>query len=382
MGKKRMAFVDLCNYADWPMGGMLQYELQILETLTEQYQVDLWGVRVDGKSPDPVIVKGRSYPVQTFAHVRRGRRLIPNFWRGLALGKNRRAFAPYDIIYVHTGSCAVAAAWRLKTENNLLVYHQHGLQYLSDASLKTLLQRPFMKLAQETADFSFVVTGPEELKAYAKTRRQQERLVAVGSPVNTAVPKEERQSSPLLTFLYAGRLAPIKRVPLLVDLFGQFCRRHEEDCRLLIVGDGEEHEAVRRAIESNGLQPQVRLTGAVAAAEVASYLRQADVFLTASAGEGVSLAVLEAYAAGLPVVCFSVPGLQEQVRDGHTGAVAREGDKEGFLTAMERVADQRQTLSAYCREEASRYSKETIGAQIAAEIERRYEKNQRHFTGL
>lgn len=381
MKQKRMAFIDLCNFFDWPMGGMLQYELQILETMTAQYAVELWGVRVDGESPPPVPICGVNYPVQTFANVKRGRRLLPNFWKGLAISKYRDAFSKYDILYVHTGSCAVAAALFLKTPKNLLVYHQHGLQYREDASLKTLLQRPFMKLAQEMADFSFVVTGPEELHAYAKTRRQQEKLVAIGSPVNLSPRTGLRGNSPL-TFLYVGRFAPIKRVPLLIDLFARYCQTLDVDCQLLLVGAGEEEAAVRQAIAASGLQQRICLVGPVAAEQVGRYLQQSDVFLTASAGEGVSLAVLEAFAAGLPVVCFSVPGLREQVRDGQTGAVVQAEDKVGFVSAMNRVVQQRQVLSARCREEAKRFSKQSIGAQIAEEIERRYEKNQRHSAGL
>ena len=43
---KKMAFVDLTNYYDWPVGGMIRYEQQILAVLTEFYEIDLWGVSV------------------------------------------------------------------------------------------------------------------------------------------------------------------------------------------------------------------------------------------------------------------------------------------------------------------------------------------------
>ncbi len=381
-----MAFVDLCNFYDWPMGGMLQYERLILETLTKRFSVDLWGVSVDGIAPEPLMIRGESFPIHTFANAKRGGRLIPNFWRGMSLERYKKELSHYDLIYLHTGSCAVVAALFMKTKTNLLVYHQHGLQYLSDTSLKTLLQRPFMLLAQKMTDFSFVVTGREELEDYLSSGHEalRSKLVAIGSPTEYSPPV----SHPLdktetdCVFLYVGRLAPIKRVPLLVELFEQFCRQRGTSCRLDIVGDGEDRKAVERAIIKNGVEKQVRLIGSVPATKVSQYLLGADVFVTASAGEGASLAVLEAFIAGLPVVCFPVRGLREQVRDGETGAVAGTEEAPSFVSAMERAFDRRQEMADRCRDEGRKHSKEAIGAQIVEEIEQRYGKDHRCHSGL
>ena len=47
---KKLAFVDLTNYTTWPIGGMLEYELAILPYIAQSFDVDLWGVSVDGVS--------------------------------------------------------------------------------------------------------------------------------------------------------------------------------------------------------------------------------------------------------------------------------------------------------------------------------------------
>ena len=46
--KRKMAFVDLTNFKDWPMGGMLEYELAILPYLAEYYDLDIWGYSLNG----------------------------------------------------------------------------------------------------------------------------------------------------------------------------------------------------------------------------------------------------------------------------------------------------------------------------------------------
>jgi glycosyltransferase involved in cell wall biosynthesis len=110
---------------------------------------------------------------------------------------------------------------------------------------------------------------------------------------------------------------------------------------------------------------------------VKEYLVQADYYITASAGEGASVAVLEAFAAGLPVVCFSVRGLREQVIDQKTGAVAKEETIEGLVKAMEWVMKDRDELSKNCRLACTPYTKDVIGKQIVTEIEDRYGKRKR-----
>ena len=73
---KKMAFVDLTNFKDWPMGGMLQYELKILPALCQMYDVDLWGVSVDNKKNKSLEINGKQYPIYTWANAKTDKRLI------------------------------------------------------------------------------------------------------------------------------------------------------------------------------------------------------------------------------------------------------------------------------------------------------------------
>ena len=383
---KKMAFVDLTDFHAWPVGGMIRYELQILEILTSFYEIDLWGVSVDGNQPKPVLINGKEYPVHIFGAAKKSRRLIPNYWKGLLIGKQWSALEKYDIIYAHTGSCAVACAMKRGNGKALLAYHQHGLNYLADFSLKTLLQRPFMYLAQKMSDVTFVVTGKEELHRYASNKSLCDRLVQIGSPVEA---KESSYKSLCdrrtgKTFIYVGRLSPIKRVHMVVDAFDEFCRKRGNDFQLLIVGDGEEGKRVRKQAEKLEFAKNILLTGTLDSNGVDRYLQLADFYITASAGEGVSVAVLEAFRAGLPVICFSVRGLGEQVEDGRTGIIAQEESVAGLVEAMERAYISGDEMTEHCVEESRKYTPERIGRQIMEELERRDvgKKNQCNYSGL
>jgi len=88
-----------------------------------------------------------------------------------------------------------------------------------------------------------------------------------------------------------------------------------------IVGEGEYKNALYFARHQLGLEGEVELLGALTHEEVLKQLAWADMFLHASVSEGFCNAVLEAQAAGLPVVCSDADGLSENVANGVTGYV-------------------------------------------------------------
>jgi phosphatidylinositol alpha-mannosyltransferase len=110
--------------------------------------------------------------------------------------------------------------------------------------------------------------------------------------------------------LFVGRLSPQKNVPRLIDAVALATRPVE----LTIVGDGSERRPLEASAARRGLR-NVRFVGAAHGDELAAYYRRADAFILASDKEGMPLAVLEAMAAGLPVIATDVPGVRETVGD-------------------------------------------------------------------
>jgi colanic acid/amylovoran biosynthesis glycosyltransferase len=114
-------------------------------------------------------------------------------------------------------------------------------------------------------------------------------------------------------------------------------------CR--IVGGGRLAEALRRQIASLGLEQAVVLAGPAAESAVAAALADADVFvlpsIVAPSGqmEGIPVALMEAMAAGLPVVASRLSGIPELVTDGHDGLLTPPGDAVALAQALERLAD-------------------------------------------
>jgi glycosyltransferase involved in cell wall biosynthesis len=108
--------------------------------------------------------------------------------------------------------------------------------------------------------------------------------------------------------------------------------------RAALVGDGPGLGEVVTALRARGLSDRVELLGA--RGDVSDVLARSDVFVLSSRSEGFPVSILEAMAAGLPVVATDVGGVAEAVVDGETGILVPAGDPEALAAALGRlVAD-------------------------------------------
>jgi glycosyltransferase involved in cell wall biosynthesis len=107
---------------------------------------------------------------------------------------------------------------------------------------------------------------------------------------------------------------------------------------LTIIGDGPELDRVEFCIRDLGLGDCVNLVGSASPECVRETLRESDVFVLSSLSEGISNAVLEAMACGLPVVTTDCGGMSEVVADGVEGFVVPVRDPISMSKAIRRLA--------------------------------------------
>lgn len=135
-----------------------------------------------------------------------------------------------------------------------------------------------------------------------------------------------------------GHLVVRKRHHVLLEAFAEVLRRRPQARLVIIGGDANEpayRERLLREIESHGLEGRARLAGNLPPAQVADWLRAADVFALGTAREGCCNAVLEALAVGLPVVTTPVGDNAEFVRPGENGAIVPVDDAVGLGSAID-----------------------------------------------
>lgn len=132
--------------------------------------------------------------------------------------------------------------------------------------------------------------------------------------------------------VYTGRLHAGKGLAELVTAWIQVSERLPM-ARLWLAGDGPEHNALANQIEAAGLAGRVVLAGSFD--HVDDVLAAADLFVLPSHEEGLSLALLEAMAAGLPIVASDIPGNRLAIRSGNEGILVPPGDPATLADAIE-----------------------------------------------
>ena len=163
-----------------------------------------------------------------------------------------------------------------------------------------------------------------------------------GQSVPSEAPETRASSSAVLSafargpgvkVVFVGRLVPSKSVQTLVEACSILVAGGHA-VTLGVVGAGPEERGLRRLALDAGL-PCVHFAGRTAPRDVDSWLRAAEVFVLPSLEEGRGVVLLEAMAAGLPVVASDVPGPRELVEPGRTGSVFEAGSARSLAAALE-----------------------------------------------
>lgn len=167
-----------------------------------------------------------------------------------------------------------------------------------------------------------------------------------------------------------GRLHPHKDLATLVRAVGLLAARRPA-LRLLVAGDGEERTglAALAASEAPGV---VRLLGD--RDDVPALLAAADAWASSSATEGTPLALLEAMAAGLPIVATDVGGVPDVVRDGREAVLVAPGDPGALAGALDRVLTDRGSAAGLGRAARERHAARYGRAAMVGRVEALYEE--------
>ncbi len=168
-----------------------------------------------------------------------------------------------------------------------------------------------------------------------------------------------------LVLVTVARLDTIKRLDVLIRAVPALAARLPA-IQLLIVGDGPLRDRLRTLAATVGAADHVIFAGAVV--DAARVLPLADLYVTASRGEGLPLAVLEAMAAGLPVVATAVPGHTDVVEDGVTGALVPPDDPERLAAAAAALLPDRSRREAMGRAGRARVEARFPRAQMVAQM--------------
>jgi len=278
----------------------------------------------------------------------------PGAWLGLApftvqLTRTAKRRAPrWDALVSHWAlPSALAAAAARGPRPHLAVFHSADLFLLERLPLRQQLAQ---KIAAGTSSLLFV--SPDHRARFLKLLPALARSEAAGRahvcPMGVDPPGpgtegrralRKRLGFDRFTILSLGRLVPIKGLDQAIRAVAG------QDAELVLAGEGPEQGALASLGRKTGAR--VRFVGLVSGDEKTDYLAAADAFVLPSRpepngrDEGVPTALLEALAAGLPVVASRTGGIPSIIEDEDNGLLVAPGDATALAEALRRLAADR-----------------------------------------
>ncbi len=291
---------------------------------------------------------------------------IDRLWRG-----NRP-----DVVYLATegplGLAALLAA-HARGVRPVSGFHTNFHQYMRHYRLQWL-ETPVMGYLRAVHNATFRTFAPsaDVLEGLRATGFRNLRLLGRG--VDTSVFDPAGRSARLRAgwgagadepvFLFVGRIAAEKNMDLLFRAWARI-RARRPDARLVLVGDGPERAALRKA------HPGVHFAGSRTGADLAAHYASGDFFLFPSTTETFGNVVTEALASGLVVLAFDYAAPRKFIRHGENGFVAPFGDEDAFLRIAESLAEPGRSFDAEraaARETGLGLSWETVLRRFADDI--------------
>ena len=281
-----------------------------------------------------------------------------------------------DIVHTHTakaGAVGRMAALLAGTRRPVVVhtFHGHVLRgYFGRAG--TLLFRA-IETALARATDRLIAVSPEvrdELVALHVAPRGKFSIVRLGIELEPRVrfegdPAEvrRRHGIPAEKFVvgWFGRMTAVKRTDDLLTMLAGV-RERGIDALLLLVGDGDDRERLEQRAHDLGLARSCLFVGYQE--DVAPWYAVCDTVVLTSASEGTPVTIIEALAAGRPVVATRVGGVPDVVDEGETGFLVRPGDTHALAERIQILArdpERRAAMGAAGRERTlSRYAVERL----------------------
>lgn len=188
-------------------------------------------------------------------------------------------------------------------------------------------------------------------------------------------------------FVSVSRLSNEKNIDFMIEAVNSLRSLTDVPFRFLMIGDGHQRDRLQQKIDDLGLNRHFTLVGAVPPDEMANWYRLGDAFLFASKSETQGMVILEAMAAGLPVVAVRSSGIEDVVRDGHNGFKTPE-KQDKWVQAVKRLLEEDELREALARQAlafAEAFSVEQFATDVrtiyASTLALAEKKKNRHWDG-
>jgi phosphatidyl-myo-inositol alpha-mannosyltransferase len=351
----------VCPYSFDVPGGVQSHVLQLAKVMRARgHEVSVLAPASPHVSlPDYVVSAGRAIPIPYNGSVARLQ------FSPAVHGRVRKWLAQgdFDVLHLHEPNAPSLSMWALRVAEGPIVatFHTSTTKSLTLSVFQGVLRPWHEKIVGRIAVSD--VARRWQMEALGSDAVEIPNGVDVDS-LACAAPLDG-YPRPGKTVLFLGRYdEPRKGMSVLLDALPRVVERFG-DVQLLIVGHGDEDELRAQAGE---LAERMRFLGLVDDAGKAAAMRSADVYCAPNTGgESFGIVLVEAMAAGTPVVASDLDAFRRVLRDGEVGSLAPVGEAAALADALIEVLDNdvvRQQYVAAGSEAVRRYDWSVVASQI------------------
>lgn len=356
--EKRILLVDFCNYEDYPIGGYLTRAKNFLVSFGSELVL----IGITNEKKDPIgkwfrkTINGTEYDYFALAYYSKEntKHFIPDrFVTFFLLKYYRKQILEFRISNIF-----------IQRQEVLQALHNFGYQNTCYcfAGLENPLAISKYKYAHLLAEYfenSFfkhlkkvqciLAAGNDEaireMVARSKGEIELKRVNKFPTRINTEIfkPGDKVRMRNLLGIpefstivMTTGRLADIKGWKFMIDCFEKFNSK-VPDSYFYFIGEGEAKDPILNYSAEKGLKNKIILTGKKNAAEIATFLTSADLFIMGSYKEGWSTSLIESIACGIPACVTDFSSAREIITDGINGNVISGHNVDDFVEGMHKT---------------------------------------------
>lgn len=252
---------------------------------------------------------------------------------------------PFDIVHGHSSKGGAVARLAGRLAGAPTVYTPHGLVlgYTEFSKLQTATYTAIERTLGYCATSSLIAVSAQERDLVreldlvpAHRLSTVENGIEDGDFEHFSGLDRSRENRTSLTFGSVMRFSREKAPEILVDAFMRLAKNHpQRDLRLVLAGDGPFFEQTRDQVRASGLEDKISLLGW--RTDVREILETLDVYVLSSLSEGGPYSILEAMAGKLPVVCTSVPGIEDTVARVPGNIIVPVADTAALAEGMKRM---------------------------------------------
>ena len=250
-------------------------------------------------------------------------------WRLARLVRQER----FDLVHAHMYASAAASALATLATNVPLVLTEHSEARWRTGQARWLSRRIYRRAAHVIA-----VSNRIRRRLIDEDGVPPTRITVIPNALSPLPARDSDLALSVLAGEPAGpivgliaRLQPEKGVTYFLEAAARVAQEVPE-ARFVVVGDGPLRHELARLAEQLGIHERVHFLGFQV--EAPALVGAFDVLVVPSLSEGTPLVILEAMAAGVPVVASAVGGIPEQITHGREGLLVRPGDSSAFGAAI------------------------------------------------